>query len=117
MSGAVATRNGLSLSTALDLDTITGTAGSSLQVNAAPLGTRDYTILLYCPILSHLTCAGAWPVPGVLFNKQVSGFVAMQTSSLTTQMDIGAFFGHIMNAAGTSQISFENASLMSMTEL
>jgi hypothetical protein len=88
MTAAVSTRNGFSLAKLPDLDDISYTLED--------MGTRTYTVLMYCPILSHLTVGDS---QSVINNSQPSGFFGGQSASTTTELSTNFFFGVSQNGS------------------
>lgn len=86
LTAAVAVKGGFAINSC----TLIGTA------TAATLGTYAYTLIMYCPILSHLAVANTVsPIysGGVAGSKQASGLVIVGSDSVASVVTIGEFFG------------------------
>jgi len=116
-SAAVATRNGFTISKCMNFDETTG-SGTTLAYTEVDIGEKTYTVIMYCPILSHLALGGSHPIPPPLRNKQISGLTFFSTNYTETVLDIGIFFGYNFN--GASNVMFSGTgdiSKLSMTGL
>jgi hypothetical protein len=87
MTAAMPIKNGFSISQASD--------PSSTLVQ--PLGTSNYTIIAFCPILSHLTVNDT---NSTIDGLQPSGLFCVQTNSTTATIYTNEWFG--LNSAGTA---------------
>jgi hypothetical protein len=62
----------------------------------APLGLRGYTVIMSCPILSHISVAD---LNSFIMGKQSSGLMVVQTDDADKFMYLNFFFG--LNFDGT----------------
>lgn len=79
-SAAVSLRNGFSLNSAT----------KPQNTAAVSLGVFDYTLIMFCPILSHLAVNDA---NSSINGLQPSGLVVVATSTLTENISVNEFFG------------------------
>jgi hypothetical protein len=56
----------------------------------ADLGTRTYTIIMSCPILSHISVSDP---QSTIVNNQTSGLIVVQTDLVASNIYLNNFFG------------------------
>lgn len=99
VSAAMAFKGGLSFSQATSRNT------SALVT----LGTQKYTVIMHCPILSHLGISNAF---SSINGQQPSGFAVVSFTALTENFDFSFFFG-----TGFSGASLFPGPLQSMNQM